>query len=317
MSAVSMMPKLSGPQWVTARQHRSTAQLFGGFVAASVLVVAVFLVVEAVMDPKADAAQTANTGMSMLLERVSSLSGLMPALLGAFVAGPLIARELESGTYTWLWTQSVSPVRWLATKLALTSAWVLSGTAVLVVLFRVARGALSKEATYSLVWHDSAYTMLGPVQVATCALAIGVGAVAGLLVRRTVPAMVTAGVSVVALQWLFSDLLRERLWPVETIVSKTPIDALHTPGVWDVADGMLTDSGARVLYDTCLGPEGVGTTVDQCMRNLGGVQYFGDVHTEAHFWPLQLVQSGLLLALAGVAVAVAFRLLRGKHAGTS
>ncbi|CAM5613975.1 hypothetical protein GCM10010329_18420 [Streptomyces spiroverticillatus] len=316
-SSISLLPRLSGPRWVAAHQHRTTGRVFGGFVAVSFLAVAAFLAVSAGADPKADFAQSADTGMTMLLQRVAGAGMLLPALVGAFVAGPLVARELESGTYTWLWTQSVSPVRWLATKLALVSAVTLSGTAVLVVLFRLARGALSAEAQFSLSWYDTAYEMLGPVQVAMCALGIGVGALVGLLVRKTVPAMVVAGITVLTVAWVFTGLLRKSLWPVETLVSKTPIESLHTPAVWDFADGMLTASGTRVLTETCWGTEGVGKTPEQCMADLGGVQYFADVHPESHFWPLQLIESGLLLVLAGLAVAVAFRVLRGRHAGAS
>ena len=36
-----------------------------------------------------------------------------------FWVAPLIARELETGTYRLVWTQSVSRLRWISTKLAL------------------------------------------------------------------------------------------------------------------------------------------------------------------------------------------------------
>ncbi|GAA3488623.1 hypothetical protein [Streptomyces cremeus] len=317
MSTLTLLPPLRGPRWVAARQHRLTGRVFGAVVVFSLLAVAVFLAVAAGTGPKTGFARSADTGMTMLLQRVAGAATLLPALVGTFVAGPLVARELESGTYTWLWTQSVSPVRWLATKLALVSAVTLSGTAVLVVLFRLARGSLSQDSRFSLAWYDTSYEMLGPVQVAMCALGIGVGTLVGLLVRRTVPAMVVAGITVLTVSWTFSGLLRELLWPVDTLVSRTPIESLHTPGVWDLADGMLTASGTRVLSDTCLGTEGVGKTPERCMADLGGVRYFADVHPETHLWPLQLVESGLVLVLAGLAVAVAFRVLRGRHAGAS
>ena len=42
----------------------------------------------------------------------------LPALVGAFWGAPLVARELESGTYRLAWAQSVTRTRWLAVKLA-------------------------------------------------------------------------------------------------------------------------------------------------------------------------------------------------------
>ena len=42
-----------------------------------------------------------------------------PALIGMFWGAPLIARELETGTFRLAWTQSVSRIRWLLVKLGL------------------------------------------------------------------------------------------------------------------------------------------------------------------------------------------------------
>ena len=44
---------------------------------------------------------------------------LAPALIGLFFGAPLIARELETGTFRLAWTQSVTRRRWLAVKLGL------------------------------------------------------------------------------------------------------------------------------------------------------------------------------------------------------
>ncbi|MFF4271246.1 hypothetical protein [Streptomyces sp. NPDC001536] len=38
--------------------------------------------------------------------------------------------------------------------------------------------------------------------------------------------------------------------------------------------------------------------------------YFTDYHPASHFWPLQLVETGLTLAVAALAVGTAFWLLR-------
>ena len=41
----------------------------------------------------------------------------MPGIIGIFWGAPLVARELEAGTFRLAWTQSVTRTRWLAVKL--------------------------------------------------------------------------------------------------------------------------------------------------------------------------------------------------------
>ena len=200
---------LHGPQWVTMRQHRAAIRAFAIVVLLAALTVTAYLIVSGVAEPKTDLASRSEGAMTMLLKTATRPLTLLPVLVGAFVAGPLVARELESGTYTWLWTQSVSPARWLAAKLAVVTAVVLSGSTALVLLFRLARSGLSQTSLFNLTWYDTSYEMLGPVAVVQCALGIGVGTLVGLLVRRTVPAMVTAGLTVLATQMLFAGLLRD------------------------------------------------------------------------------------------------------------
>ena len=41
---------------------------------------------------------------------------LVPALVGMFLGAPLVASELERGTFRLVWTQSVTRLRWMAGK---------------------------------------------------------------------------------------------------------------------------------------------------------------------------------------------------------
>src|SRR5258705_1744701 len=51
-------------------------------------------------------------------------------LIGMFIGVPLLAREHEQRTLLLAWSQDVSPVRWLWTKLALLGGFVAALTAV-------------------------------------------------------------------------------------------------------------------------------------------------------------------------------------------
>ena len=62
---------------------------------------------------------------------------LVPGIIGIFWGAPLVARELEAGTYRLAWTQSITRTRWLATKLGVVG-----------LLSMVAAGLLSLMATW-------------------------------------------------------------------------------------------------------------------------------------------------------------------------
>lgn len=56
---------------------------------------------------------------------------LVPVVIGAFLGAPLLARELEDGTWQLAWTQAVPRMRWPAVKLAALAGVAVTLTAVL------------------------------------------------------------------------------------------------------------------------------------------------------------------------------------------
>ncbi len=60
----------------------------------------------------------------MLFDLVT-LTLVVPCLLGVFWGGPLVARELETGTSQFAWMQSVTRRHWLAVK----AGWILLAAA--------------------------------------------------------------------------------------------------------------------------------------------------------------------------------------------
>nr|MDQ2715584.1 ABC transporter permease [Chloroflexota bacterium] len=51
--------------------------------------------------------------------QVQNILLVLPLLVGIFIGAPLLAREVEQGTYLLAWTQGVTRQRWLASKLIL------------------------------------------------------------------------------------------------------------------------------------------------------------------------------------------------------
>lgn len=228
-------------------------------------------------------------------------------LIGVFVAGPLIARELESGTFRFAWAQSVPPARWLAARLAVPAVLATAGTTVLLLVYRWGRSGVRRGSSYELHWSQSGiFPALGPVAVAYALFAVAVGALCAVLVRRTLPAM---GLTAVVLGVVMYGFGRRRyeLWPTVRGLGGKGWD----DNSWPIESGMLTSSGKELYWKDCYARN---TLSPDCLRDQGGVTDFVDHHPISHFWPLQLVETGILLVLAAAATALAFRVLRRRHA---
>jgi hypothetical protein len=110
-----------------------------------------------------------------------------PALIGLFIGAPLIAREVETGIFRLSWTQSVTLRRWLAVKLGLIglAAMLIGG-----LLTWMADWWMSPiDAVNKNRFDPSYFGYHGVAPIGYAAFAFALGATAGVLLRRTVPAM--------------------------------------------------------------------------------------------------------------------------------
>ncbi|TRV72900.1 hypothetical protein FKN01_28925 [Streptomyces sp. 130] len=203
MSAIA----LRGPARLVVRQHRLVLWVSGALALAGIA-----LVVGAWLFTSSAAADFAGTGCSvqhtvsgcgiqvrhflsveLYYNHLFAYTGLvmtaLPALVGLFVAGPLVGRELEDGTYRLSWSQSVSPARWLAARLAVPAVLTVSGVAVLsgVYSWGWSRTHHTHYPLQSSEWW--VYSSMGPVPVVYAVLWLVLGALVALLVRRTLLAM--------------------------------------------------------------------------------------------------------------------------------
>ena len=120
---------------------------------------------------------------------------IVPGLLGIFWGAPLIARELESGTYRLVWNQSVSRTRWLAIKLglvALASMVVAGLISLMVTWWSSPFDRINKDRFLPGTFDERGIVALG---YALFAFALGV--TAGVIIRRTLPAIATTLVAFV------------------------------------------------------------------------------------------------------------------------
>ena len=123
-----------------------------------------------------------------------------PAIIGIFWGAPLIARELEAGTYRLAWTQSITRTRWLVVKLALTGLAAMAVTEALSLMQAwwadpSARPTISLPASPASPAHSPGplsswiFASHGITPLGYAAFGFALGTAAGALIRRTVPAM--------------------------------------------------------------------------------------------------------------------------------
>lgn len=232
----------------------------------------------------------------------AGLLTLAPLLTAAWAGGALTGRELENGTARLAWVQSVSPARWLAAKLAVPAVVLTTGALALTALHRLVWASDGELRNGWREWYDpTTYVANGPLLIAYLLLGLAVGALAGLLLGRALPALAVAALTQTALLTALAAV-RPHLWPVETLIGK---DQYPDWIGLVVGEGAVTSTGARIDDPICVDDA-------RCLAEHDVVGFYRDYHPAGHFWPLQLVETGIVLAVAALAVLAVFRLLRRR-----
>ncbi|MGC7096332.1 ABC transporter permease subunit [Amycolatopsis lurida] len=270
---------------------------------------------------------------------------LLPAAIGAFWGVPLITRELEAGTHNLAWNQTVSRARWLAVKLGLgvVVAMVAAGLLSAVVGWWVApidaAAAVDPDSGFVPRIEATMFTARGIAPIGYAAFAFVLGVAAGLVLRRTVPAMAVTLVVFTAVQVVVPLVVRPHLVPAtEEVVVLTAaniegvqVDENDVPAVlrvvrpagsWVLADETVDPRGRVVsplpeVVHGCMPPAQPGVVPDferahECFAQLSGLGYEQHLRYQpaSRFWPLQWLETGLFLVVTGLLAWFCFRRLR-------
>ncbi len=122
---------------------------------------------------------------------------LVPVLIGAFVGAPVLARELETGTFRYAWTQGFGRWRWALAKLVLLAVVLAAATGACGLLvswyyqpyFATGNQAMGLDETPPFV---TLFSLRGVAFPAWTLAAFVIGALSGMLIRRVVTAIVAA-----------------------------------------------------------------------------------------------------------------------------
>jgi hypothetical protein len=173
---------------------------------------------------------------------LTALLLVVPALVGMFWGAPLIAHEIETGTFRLAWTQSISRLRWVLVKLGVVG-----------LASMVAAAGLSLMATWWLSPIDKVnqnrfgpfnFGVHGFVPGGYAVFAFALGATVGLLMRRTVPAMAVTLAGFIGARLAVTDWLRPHFMSPATV--SLPLSANNAGFQIDGPVG----SGATVVPST-------------------------------------------------------------------
>jgi hypothetical protein len=265
---------------------------------------------------------------------------IAPAVIGIFWGAPLVARELETGTYRLAWNQSVTRARWLTVKLGLSVLAVAVAVGVLTLAVTwwahpIDGATGSEHGSLSSRMTPISFAMRGFVPVGYAVFALLLGTFVGLVVRRSVPAMALTLAIYVFIQIAVPLWVRPHLVPpvtATTAIAEATLDGISADGngpfrittrAPDPRDWVLSnktvDSNGRAAalpawFDDCLpAPPGAGDpggtvrvdpgpgTLDGCFTRLADEGYRQKVVYQPHTHFWRLQWAELGLYLAASA----------------
>ncbi|GAA1003477.1 transporter [Acrocarpospora pleiomorpha] len=321
--------------WVFWRQHRLTLAGVGVLFGAA----AMYLLITGLQMHHAHAAVTSCQPVpSDICQRVTmdfletymtsagitaGLLHVLPPLIGAFAGAPLLAREFETGTFRYTFTQGFGRVRWTIAKLVPLAVAVTAAAAAFGVLFSWCYQPLIGPGRRSPLF-PTMFDMHGLAFPAWALAAFAIGALTGVLIRRAIPAMFATLAAWTALAFTTGAYLRAHYQApvVTTDPTITNPDWVMTqqwakdgkPATLSMIDGALHPVDVQAVTPELFQP-GPGTPA-----NLDPIQYLvqhGFTHVTTYqpasrFWTFQWIEAGWLLALSLLLLATTVWLVRRR-----
>jgi hypothetical protein len=307
--------------WVTWRQHR--AALGGVAVFLGALAVYLWLTGLQIHHAYATACHPASSiactinftgryGTTAIV--VSIFLQAVPALIGAFAGAPVLARELETGTFRYAWTQGIGRWRWTLGKLVPLAVAVAAAAGAFSVLYSWYNQPFF-AAGYVIPLSTRVFDLRGVAFAAWTLAAFAIGALAGMLIRRAVPAIaatlaVYAGLAFAAALWL-----REHYMTPLVTSNPNPPGSAWIISQWYTKAGKFAfpDRGTQILntlQHLCPSPN---VSNAQCLSR-HGYTWWASYQPGSRFWPFQWIEGGWLLALSVLLIAATVWLVRRRAA---
>jgi len=319
--------------WVTWRQHRAAlagvATLLGG-VGLYLLIMGLKIHSGYANVTSCHPARSAACQLTRQLftndyhptaQTVTGFLQVIPALVGVFVGGPVLARELETGTFRFAWTQGCGRTRWVIAKLALLAVAVTVAAEAFSLLF----------SWYFQPWFaeglDGAlapqlFDLRGVDLAAWTLLAFALGVAAGALIRRTVPAMAAALAAWTGLVFATFMFLREH-YQAPLVAGGAKVNTASFALDWSWAQWYTGANGKPVSQQTIRNVMAHAPASVQNSPNPDAATAYLSAHhytqwwlyqPVGRYWHFQFIEGGWLLALSLALLAATIWLVRRKAA---
>jgi hypothetical protein len=237
----------------------------------------------------------------------------VPALLGLFWGAPLVAREFETGTSQYVWTQTITRRHWLTVKtsgLLLTTLVCTGAVAGLVTWWSAPNNALNQNR-----FEPSQFDIQGIVPIGYALFAVALGLFAGAVLRRTLPALAVTLVVFGAARILTEYFLRPRYLPPITRTFPLGSPTFPVGSFWGLAQGSITPDG-RAHAGSILGVVSQTPAACRGLLGQGGLRnllsclsahgYLGYITYQPadRYWTFQGIETGIFVLLAAALTAI-------------
>jgi len=250
-----------------------------------------------------------------------------PAVIGVFWGAPLVAREIEAGTFRLAWNQSVTRTRWLAVKLGLVGLASMATVALLSLMVtwwaspidRVTGLPAGRAGTPGFNrFAPLLFASRGIAPIAYALFAFVLGVTVGVLIRRTVPAMAVTLAIFAAVQIAMPLVVRPHLVPPArassafnpaTLVSMTNsgnggqlkvTSAVNLPGAWVLANQTVTPAGHEFNGPPPAACQSNTVPYSECTAALGrlGLRQLVTYQPASRYWAFQGYETAIFVLLA-------------------
>ena len=248
----------------------------------------------------------------------------VPGLIGAFAGSPLLARELETGTFRFAWTQGVGRMRWLIALLVPGALGVVTVTAAFGGLITWFKQPLVESGIEQRL-HGSIFPSTGVAVAGWGLAAFAIGALAGLVLRRVVPALAVTLALWTGLAFLASTLRLHYEGPLATSRMELPntdfpVDQWWMHGGLRVGNAQINQALQAIGVESTnaggnfrAGPGSSSVDPVQYLLQHGYTQWTS-YQPDSRYWTFQWIEFGWLTLVSLLLLAMTLWLVRHRNA---